>query len=102
MRQKVGVAIAIAKQAKLLLLDEPTSGLDPASASEFVDVIAALSARGCTVLMTTHDLFRAKASGARLGIMREGRLVATFGNEDVESAELEQTYLRVTRLSNKL
>jgi ABC-2 type transport system ATP-binding protein len=93
MRQKVGIAIAVAKQAQLLLLDEPTSGLDPAAANEFMTSLAAMSARGCAVLMTTHDLFRAKASGARVGIMRRGRLVASFDSASVDSSQLEQAYL---------
>jgi ABC-2 type transport system ATP-binding protein len=96
MRQKVGIAIAIAKQAKLLLLDEPTSGLDPASANEFVAVIAALSGKGCAVLMTTHDLFRAKASASRVAIMRRGAIVATLESANLDSLQLERAYLTHT------
>jgi len=46
MRQKVGVAIALAKEARLLLLDEPTSGLDAAAANDLSDVIRAASMSG--------------------------------------------------------
>jgi len=98
MRQKVGIAIAIAKGATLLLLDEPTSGLDPASANEFVERIAAMSAKGCAVLMTTHDLLRAKASRARVGIMRQGRLVAIVDGSDARSSQLEEAYLNATQV----
>ena len=62
MRQKVGIAIALAKGAKALLLDEPTSGLDPKASNEFSDLLKQLSADGVAVLMATHDLFRAKES----------------------------------------
>ena len=93
MRQKVGIAIALAKQAKALLLDEPTSGLDPKAANEFSQLLDRLSADGVAVLMATHDLFRAKESGTRVGIMTHGRLVATLDTADIGHADLEQIYL---------
>jgi ABC-type multidrug transport system ATPase subunit len=76
MRQKVGIAIALAKKAEALLLDEPTSGFDPKAPNEFSALLNKLSGQGVAVLMATHDLFRAKESGTRVGIMKHGRLVA--------------------------
>jgi ABC-2 type transport system ATP-binding protein len=93
MRQKVGIAIAIAKQAKALLLDEPTSGLDPKASNEFSELLKRLSGDGVAVLMTTHDLFRAKESGTRVGIMKQGRLVASMSTRELGHADLEQLYL---------
>jgi ABC-2 type transport system ATP-binding protein len=93
MRQKVGIAIALAKQAKALLLDEPTSGLDPQAANEFSRLLTTLRDRGVAVLMATHDLFRAKESGTRVGIMKRGKLVATMGTEEIGHADLERIYL---------
>ena len=93
MRQKVGIAIALAKNAKALLLDEPTSGLDPKAANEFSSVLARLSQDGVAILMATHDLFRAKESGTRVGIMKHGRLVQTLETTEVGHADLERIYL---------
>jgi ABC-2 type transport system ATP-binding protein len=93
MRQKVGIAIALAKNARALLLDEPTSGLDPKAANEFSSLLARLSRDGVAVLMATHDLFRAKESGTRVGIMRHGRLVRTLETTEVGHADLERIYL---------
>ena len=93
MRQKVGIAIAIAKQARALLLDEPTSGLDPKAANEFSGLLKQLSSNGVAVLMATHDLFRAKESGSRVGIMKHGRLVATMDTSQIGHADLERLYL---------
>ena len=93
MRQKVGIAIALAKKAKALLLDEPTSGLDPRASNEFSQLIAKLSGQGVAVLMATHDLFRAKESGTRVGIMKDGRLVAEMSTGEVGHADLERIYL---------
>jgi ABC-2 type transport system ATP-binding protein len=93
MRQKVGIAIALAKGAKALLLDEPTSGLDPKASNEFSALLTRLSDDGVAVLMATHDLFRAKESGTRVGIMKRGSLVAVHGTAEFSHADLERVYL---------
>lgn len=93
MRQKVGIAIALAKQAEALLLDEPTSGLDPKASNEFSGLLRKMSESGVAVLMATHDLFRAKESGARVGIMKHGRLVTTLRTDEIGHADLERIYL---------
>ncbi len=93
MRQKVGIAIALAKKAEALLLDEPTSGLDPKAGNEFAVLLKQLAESGVAVLMTTHDLFRAKETGARVGIMRRGSLVQTLSTEEISHADLEKIYL---------
>jgi ABC-2 type transport system ATP-binding protein len=93
MRQKVGVAIALAKKAEALLLDEPTSGLDPKASNEFSALLKKLSDQRVAVLMATHDLFRAKESGTRVGIMKRGRLVSQLRTEEIGHADLERIYL---------
>ncbi len=93
MRQKVGIAIAIAKEADALLLDEPTSGLDPKASNEFSALVEHLRKRGVAVLMATHDLFRAKDTGTRVGIMRYGRLVTELSTDEIGHADLERIYL---------
>jgi len=93
MRQKVGIAIALAKKAEALLLDEPTSGLDPKASNEFSTLLRKLSDRGVAVLMATHDLFRAKETGTRVGIMKGGRLMSVLKTSDIGHADLERIYL---------
>lgn len=97
MRQKVGIAIAMAKNARALLLDEPTSGLDPKASNEFSALLRRLSGEGVAILMATHDLFRAKESGTRIGIMREGRMRQQIATRDIGHADLEQLYLEQMR-----
>jgi ABC-2 type transport system ATP-binding protein len=99
MRQKVGIAIALAKEARVLLLDEPTSGLDPYASNELSGVIRALSRDGMAVLMATHDLFRAKEDGHRIGIMSGGRLVRELVGSETSLHELESEYLGVIESS---
>lgn len=93
MRQKVGIAVAVAKHARVLLLDEPTSGLDPKASNEFSELLLKLSERGTAVFMATHDIFRAKEVGTRVGIMREGELVDVLPTADLNANELEKLYL---------
>ena len=97
MRQKVGIAIAKAKRADNLLLDEPTSGLDPEASNEFARLIEEMRAAGVAVLMATHDLFRARETGTRIGIMRAGVLVHNIATADIKINELEQLYLETVR-----
>jgi ABC-2 type transport system ATP-binding protein len=93
MRQKVGVAIALAKQAKVLLLDEPTSGLDPKASNDFSELLKQLQNDGAAILMATHDLFRAKETGTRIGIMKSGTLVDELDTKQVSHADVERIYL---------
>ncbi|WP_457798443.1 ABC transporter ATP-binding protein [Methylocystis sp. S23] len=93
MRQKVGVAIALARRAQALVLDEPTSGLDPLAANEFAALVDNLRREGMAILMVTHDLFLAKQCGTRIGIMAGGRLATVFGAHDVDHLGLERAYL---------
>jgi ABC-2 type transport system ATP-binding protein len=93
MRQKVGVALAIAKQARALLLDEPTSGLDPQASAEFHALIVRQRDAGAAIMMVTHDLFRAREVGTRIGLMRQGKLRCMIDAADVTASELESLYL---------
>ncbi len=98
MRQKVGIAIALAKNASAILMDEPTSGLDPQASNELSLLVKQLGTQQTTVLMATHDLYRAKEVASHIGIMRQGRLVETVKPGDVSHAELEMIALRSMQL----
>jgi ABC-2 type transport system ATP-binding protein len=93
MRQKVGLAIAMIKDAPNILLDEPTSGLDPRSAAELMQMLMTLRTRGKSILMCTHDIFRAKSVADRVGIMKEGRLAMIRTREEFLLDDLERIYL---------
>ncbi|MEO9476523.1 MAG: ABC transporter ATP-binding protein [Cyclobacteriaceae bacterium] len=93
MRQKVGIALARAREAKALLLDEPTSGLDPQASNEFSELLQSMKENGVATLMATHDLFRAKETGTHIGIMREGSLIHQVTADSISISELEELYL---------
>jgi ABC-2 type transport system ATP-binding protein len=94
MRQKCGIAIAILKDAPVILLDEPTSGLDPKAGLEFVRLLAELRAEGKAILMSTHDIFRAKEIADIVGIMNKGTLVMQRTKADLEGEDLESLYVQ--------
>lgn len=94
MRQKTGIAIALAKEAKAMLLDEPTSGLDPKASNEFARLLQQLSEQGMATLMATHDLFRAKETATQIGIMRSGQLLQELQPSEIGHTDLESLYLQ--------
>ena len=94
MRQKCGIAIAILKDAPAILLDEPTSGLDPKAGLEFINLLRTLRGEGKAILMSTHDIFRAKEIADTVGIMDAGRLIMQKKKEELEGADLEELYVK--------
>jgi ABC-2 type transport system ATP-binding protein len=93
MRQKVGIAIALAKNADVILMDEPTSGLDPKATAEFTTVVKELAAEGKSILMATHDIFNAVNVGTRIGIMKQGSIIHTIDTKSITANELQDLYL---------
>ena len=93
MRQKVGLTIAIIKDAPNILLDEPTAGLDPKAAAELMQILVNLKRQGKSILMCTHDIFRAKHIADRVGIMKEGRLVMVRTRQEFMEDDLEKIYM---------
>ena len=93
MRQKVGIAIALAKNASVYLLDEPASGLDPLASNELSALLRRLSSEGAAVLMASHDIFRVRETCNRIGIIKSGELVKEMDTSDVSTNELENIYI---------
>jgi len=93
MRQKVGIAIALAKKADAILMDEPTSGLDPKAINEFTNLVKELGQQGKTILMASHDIFNAVEVSNRIGIMRQGNLIHSLNTVDITAQKLQQLYM---------
>lgn len=93
MRQKCGIAIAILKDADAIILDEPTSGLDPKAGFEFISLLVSLKSEGKAILMSTHDIFRAKEIADTVGIMNRGKLVMQRQRHELEGENLEKLYM---------
>jgi len=97
MRQKVGIAIAFAKKAKVLLLDEPASGLDPLASTELSSTLKSLAKKGAAVLMASHDIFRIRETCDRIGILKNGSLIDQMDTSKVTTNELEKIYIDYMR-----
>lgn len=94
MSQKVGIAIALAKQARYILMDEPTSGLDPKASVEFAQLCKALGSEGVGIFMATHDIFNAVNIGSRIGIMKQGVLIYESDTAHISAQELQDLYIK--------
>lgn len=94
MRQKCGIAIAILKNAPAILLDEPTSGLDPKAGFEFIQLLSDLRNEGKSILMSTHDIFRAKEAADHIAIMDNGKMVMKELAKDLFDKDLESLYMQ--------
>lgn len=94
MRQRVGIAIAMLKEAAVILMDEPTSGLDPAGGDEFIRLMLELRDEGKAIMMVTHDIFRVKDCSDNIGIMAAGNFVMRMSREEFLHADLNELYLR--------
>jgi beta-exotoxin I transport system ATP-binding protein len=75
-RQKVGLILAVFHRPELLILDEPTSGLDPLMQEEFLALVGEERERGCAVFISSHELDEVERVCDRVGIIRDGRLIA--------------------------
>jgi ABC-2 type transport system ATP-binding protein len=81
MRQRLGLAEIIMKDARIAILDEPTNGLDPQASIELLDLIRALKAHGVTILLSSHLLDRVQSVCDRVALFNAGRiaLMGTVG-----------------------
>jgi ABC-2 type transport system ATP-binding protein len=75
-KQKIGVIQALMHRPELLILDEPTSGLDPLMQLEFHRLVREFQAQGSTFFISSHILPEVERMCDRVGIIREGRLIA--------------------------
>ncbi len=82
-RQKVGLILASFHAPELLILDEPTSGLDPLMQEEFLEFVAEERERGCAVFISSHELDDVQRICDRVGIVRDGRLIAVERIDDL-------------------
>jgi ABC-2 type transport system ATP-binding protein len=94
MRQKLGIAVAILKDAPNLILDEPTSGLDPKSGQEFLELLLELKEKGKSIFISSHDIFRAKYIADRVGFMKQGKLVMMKTSGELHGEDLNKLYLQ--------
>ncbi|ODR82358.1 copper ABC transporter ATP-binding protein [Haladaptatus sp. W1] len=99
MAQRLGLAMALVGTPDLLILDEPSSGLDPTGAREMREIIREEQGRGATVFFSSHILGQVEAVCDRVGILRDGELVAEDSIEGLRANVGDGTTLRVETTS---
>lgn len=87
MKQKVGIVAAFMHDPEILILDEPTSGLDPLMQSLFIDLILEEKSKGKTILMSSHIFHEIDRTCDRVGIIKDGRLVAIENVQHLQSIQ---------------
>lgn len=95
MKQRLGIAIALLNNPKLLILDEPTNGLDPIGIGELRELIKSFPKKGITVILSSHILSEVEQIADYVGIMANGRL--WYQEEIQKNVDLETLFLDITR-----
>jgi len=89
-KQKIGVVTAFMSKPELLILDEPTSGLDPLVQQTVMELVREARRNGATVFFSSHILPEVQAVCDRVGIIRDGQLVATERVEDLTTQHFKR------------
>lgn len=92
MRQKVAIALALARSVPVLLLDEPNTGLDPQATSEFNQLLQSLRAQQVAIFMVTHDLLSAAEVADRIGFLANGKIAEEFSAAGPERFDVRDLY----------
>lgn len=95
MKQRLGIAIALLNDPKLLILDEPTNGLDPIGIEELRELIRSFPAKGITVILSSHILSEVQQIADYVGIIAGG--VLGYEKELRAGEDLEQIFMNVIK-----
>lgn len=99
-QRRLSIAMALVSQPEILFLDEPTLGLDVLARSDLWDTVRSLKGR-ITIVLTTHALEEAEALSDRVGVMKDGRLLALGTPEELKrqtgSARFEEAFVKLVK-----
>lgn len=102
LKQRVGIAVALVNDPRVVFLDEPTTGLDPAARQEVWRVIKGLKERGKTIFLTTHYMEEAQELADHVAIINHGRIVAEGSVDELIDRYGKGMVLSFTRADPKL
>lgn len=107
MRQKLILSAALIHEPKLLVVDEPMVGLDPRGARQIREILREQAARGGAIFLSTHSLNLAEDTCTRIGIVRDGKLVALGSSDELRAlakrpgSPLEEVFIELTEESSE-
>lgn len=96
-KQKIGLVLAFAPNADLLVLDEPTSGLDPLLQREFAALVRDVTGRGGTVLLSSHVMAEVESVADRVALLRAGQLVVVDDLKALQARSRRRATLRLVK-----
>ena len=99
MKQRLGIAVALLNNPKLLILDEPTNGLDPIGIEELRELIRSFPAKGITVILSSHILSEVQQTADHIGIIAGGVLV--YEGKLNANENLEQLFMDVVKSNHR-
>ncbi len=99
MKQRLGIALALLPNPKLLILDEPTNGLDPIGIQDLRGLIRSFPAQGITVILSSHILTEVQQIADHIGIMASGKL--GYEAEIQKNDNLENIFMQVVGANRK-
>ena len=99
MKQRLGIAIALLNNPKLLILDEPTNGLDPVGMEELRELIRSFPAKGITVILSSHNLVEVQQTADHIGIIAGG--VLSYEGQLNANENLEQLFMDVVKSNHR-
>ncbi len=94
MKQRLGIALALAKKPQLLILDEPTNGLDPAGIEEMRQLLRRLADTGVTIMVSSHLLGEIDKVATHLGIIARGHMLFQGTREQLFQSAIPDVLLR--------
>jgi len=94
LKQRLGIAIALANDPEVVFLDEPTTGLDPGARRDVWEVLLGLKQKGKTVFLTTHYMEEAELLADAVAIISKGKIIAMGGPREL--IERNATHLLLT------
>lgn len=102
MKQRLGIAMALARDPKVLILDEPTNGLDPAGIEEVRQLLISLAGEGMTVMVSSHLLAEMDRMAQVMGILDHGKLIFQGSRDELHQQSRPDLVIETTDVDRAL
>jgi ABC-2 type transport system ATP-binding protein len=94
-RQKLGLILALMNEPEILVMDEPTLGLDPLLQNAIYEILNDLKKKGATIFVSSHNLAEVEKICDRVGIIKEGKMIAVETLKELGTKKLHQIEVRI-------